>query len=93
MKKYYNYKFEEQDTPVEFNGTAKKYEKFIKDNDHLVGSEVTKTEFDKIKPKKYHDIKEYIFALMKQANQDRLGGKDLIQDLDDALGKFLQVDK
>ena len=88
MKKYYNY----NNSPVEFSGTAKKYEKFIKDNDHLVGYEVTKTEFDKIKPKQYHNIEDYIIALMKQANQDRLNGKDLIQDLDDALGKFLQVD-
>jgi len=92
MKKYYKYKFAEQDIPVEFNGTAKKFEKFIADNDHLIGSEVTKTEFDKIKPKQGHNIEDYVIALMKQANQDRLNGKDLIQDLDDALGKFLQVD-
>ncbi len=88
MNKYYNY----NDTPVRFDGSAKKFEKFIADNEHLIGNECTKKQFDKIKPKQGHNIKEYVIALMKQANQDRLNGKDLIQDLDDALGKFLQVD-
>lgn len=39
----------------------------------------------------YPSIGDQLDAIWKQINQDRLGGKNLIQEADDILGKILSV--
>ena len=92
MKKYYIY----NGTPVEFDGKQRDLDKFEARNEHLIGNECTKQEYENqitiIVPGYVRTLEEnsaYIDAIMLQMNYDRLNGRDLIQDLDDALGVWL----
>jgi len=47
--------------------------------------------YDKLRKREYPDIGDQLDAIWKQLNQDRLGGKALIQDADDMLGQVLSI--
>jgi len=57
----------------------------------LPHAEATKKVYDKLRRKDYPEIGDQLDALWKQMNQDRLGGKALIQDADDMLGAVLAI--
>ena len=90
-------------SPVTFpHSSGKKFDKFIADNEHLVGSEcsvaeyavaigVIETEEKRHKRKQAYANGDYIDAIMKQLNYDRLQGKELIQEMDDKLTHWIKV--
>jgi hypothetical protein len=45
------------------------------------------------KRRREYNNNDYIDAIMKQMNSDRLAGKELVQDMDDALGHWNNVKK
>ena len=76
--------------------------RFEEDNEHLDGCEVTLKEFNAAikeakraatveKRRQAYRNGDYIDAIMKQLNYDRLQGKDMIQDVDDAIAHWLSV--
>lgn len=99
MSKYYVYNGVAVKCPT---SSGKKYDRFIADNEHLVGCECTKQQYDaalaecgrsrKIaKRRKAYANGDYIDAIMKQFNLMRLNGDDLCQDMDAALAHWLNV--
>lgn len=94
-KKYYIY--EGQPTSFPFS-SGKKYSKFIADNGHLKGHEVSKSEYEAalavvedLNKMAQYKVLEYLHALMSQANHDRLGGKDLVEPLDKMVNHWLSL--
>lgn len=98
MVRYYNYK----GSPVKFSGTQAKLDKFVADNEHLVGYESTKAVYDgqvkeaalaakRDKRRREYKNGDYVDAIMKWLNSRRLSGEDVPQELDDALGHWLSV--
>ena len=83
-KKYFVY----NGIPTEFPySSGKKWEKFIADNEHLVGCEVSEAEH--AAAKKAAEPVDYVHAIMQQMNQDRLQGKEMVQEMDQALAHWL----
>jgi hypothetical protein len=48
-------------------------------------------DYRELRRREYPDIGDQLDAIWKQLNQDRLGGKELVQEADDVLGKILAV--
>jgi len=94
MKKYYIHEDLNDKIPVLFEGTTEKFKKFIADNEHLIGKDCTKAEYDNAKDKQSigdHSTRKYILALMEQALQDRTDGKTMVESLDKAIDKYEQI--
>jgi len=95
MKKYYIH----NGVPVTKDSGDKDFQKWSKINSHLLGCECNKKEFNSAQAKVIEaaaplphqsNVLTYVLALMAQANQDRLGGKNVVQDLDNAIDKYLK---
>lgn len=98
MVRYFIY----NDAPVKVTGTASEIEAFLSNNEHLADARVTKTQFDaKFKEAQQAQARDnrrqayrngdYIDALIKQMNYDRMNGRELVQDMDDAIGHWSGV--
>lgn len=82
--------------------TGKRHDKFMADNDHLIGHECTQEEYDSLCAAQDREARrhmrrmayangDYIDSLMKQFNLMRLNGTDLCEDMDASLAHWLKV--